>query len=212
MTTVAATKGANQISPANERVYRQSNLLGDWRGTWSKNHQAVGFKVVNIKGNTAQVEYTHNGHTERGAATVNGGTITYGNVTIATRNGNVGVIEFRFGGAKMSGVLAKVAAAPDQDKLVGTWIGTSATTGQTTSVQVLSISGRDAQVKYTVNGYTQQGVGTVYKNAVMVGKVQVSSDDGLHGTVIFPAGRQTLSMPVKKYTPPSSSSSVNKLA
>lgn len=212
MSAVAATKGANQISPANERVYRQSNLLGDWKGTWSKNHQTIELKVVNIKGNTAQVEYTHNGHTERGAATVNGNTITYGNITIGTRDGKMAAIEFTFGNAKMNGVLAKSAAAADQDKLVGTWIGTSSTTGQTASVRVLSISGRDAQVRYTVNGYTQQGVGTVYKNTVMVGKVQISSDDGLNGTVIFPVGRQTLSVSVKKYTPPSSSSSVNKLA
>jgi hypothetical protein len=74
MSAIAATRGANQISPANERVYHQSNLLGDWKGTWSKNHQTIELKVVNIKGNTAQVEYTHNGHTERGAATVNGST------------------------------------------------------------------------------------------------------------------------------------------
>jgi hypothetical protein len=212
MSAVAATRSANQISPADERVYRQSNLLGDWKGTWSKNHQTIGFKVVSIKGNAAQVEYTHNGHTERGIGVVNGGTITYGSIMVGTRDGQVAGIEFTFGNAKMSGVLAKSTAPVEQDKLVGAWIGTSPDTGQTTSVQILAIKGRDAQVRYTVNGYTQQGIGTVYKNTVMIGKVQVTSDDGVNGTVIFPVGRQTLSVDVEKFTPPSSSSSVNKLA
>src|ERR1700682_6189844 len=81
---IAAFQSANQISPASERAYHQSNLIGDWKGTWSKTHLAVEFKVLNIRGNKAQVEYTHNGRTERRFGTVNGSTIKYGNVTIAT--------------------------------------------------------------------------------------------------------------------------------
>jgi hypothetical protein len=84
MTTI---QSSSQISPANERVYHQSYLLGDWKGTWTNSSQPVEFKVVNIRGDKAQVEYTHNGHTERGLGDVNGGTITFGNVTIVTRNG-----------------------------------------------------------------------------------------------------------------------------
>ena len=89
MTTIqSSTK--SQISPATERTYHQSNLLGSWKGTWSKNHQDVEFKVVNIRGSQAQVEYTHNGHTERGLADVDGATITFGNVTIgSTQNQTV---------------------------------------------------------------------------------------------------------------------------
>jgi hypothetical protein len=212
MSTIAATQGANQILPGNERVYRQSNLLGDWKGSWTKSHQPVEFKVLSIKGNAAQVEYTHDGHTERGAATVQGSTITFGNVTIGTRNGKKAALEFSFGTAKMSAILDKAAAPADQNKLVGTWIGSSAATGQTATFQVLSVSGRNAQVRYSVNGHSAQGVGDVYRNTVTIGKVQVTSNDGLTGKVIFPVGQNTLSLSVAKYTPRGTASSVNKLA
>jgi hypothetical protein len=210
MSAIAATQGANQISPATERVYHQSNLLGDWKGTWTTSHQPVEFKVVNIKADAAQVEYTHNGHTERGTGTVNGSTITFGNVTIGTRDGKSAALEFSVGTAKMSAILDKAAAPVDQNKPVGNWIGSSATASAT--FQVLSISGRNAQVKYSVNGHSAQGVGDVYKNTVTFGKVQVTSNDGSTGTVVFPAGRNMLSVSVAKYVPKSPASSVNKLA
>ena len=101
MTTISPT--TSQISPATERVYHQSNLLGDWKGTWANSSSPVEFKVVNIRGDTAQIEYTHDGHTERGLADVNGATITFGNVTIGTRNGSVAAFEFSVSGAKKTG-------------------------------------------------------------------------------------------------------------
>ncbi len=215
MTTIGSTQAANQISPVNERLYHQSYLLGDWKGSWTKNHQPVEFKVVSIQGSSAQVEYTHNGHTERGTATVNGGTITYGNVTIGTRNGQKAALEFSFGTTKMTAILSKTAAPVDQNKLVGTWIGTSVKTLQTATFKVLSISGRNAQVQYTVNGHTVQGIGDLYKNVITLGKVQISSNDGVHGTVTFPVGHSTLTVDVTKFTPGTSGtsgSSVNKVA
>lgn len=212
MTSISATQGASQISPANERIYHQSNLVGDWKGLWSKTNQHIELNVLNIRGATAQVEYTHNGHTERGTASVDGATLTYGAVTIGTRDGSTAAVEFSFGTAKMTGVLAKAAVPADQSKLVGTWIGSSPLTGASATVQVLAINGRDAQVKANINGNSQQGIGTVYKNAVMFGKAQFSSDDGITGTVTYQAGRKTMSLAVKRYTPPSTSTSVNKLA
>jgi hypothetical protein len=128
MSTIGATLRGNQILPANDRVDKQSNLLGDWKGSWTNSHQPVELKVLSIKGNKAQVEYTHNGHTERGAGTVNGNTITYGNVTIGTRDGKKAALEFSFGTARMSANLDKTAAPADQNKLVGTCIGNSAAT------------------------------------------------------------------------------------
>src|SRR5262252_3048360 len=120
MTTI---QSSSQISPANERVYHQSYLLGDWKGTWTNSSQPVEFKVVNIRGDKAQVEYTHNGHTERGLGDVNGATITFGNVTIGTRNGTKAALEFSVAGAKKTATLNKQAATADQNKLVGTWNG-----------------------------------------------------------------------------------------
>ena len=93
-----------------------------------------------------------------------------------------------------------MAPATDQSPLIGSW-GGSNSDGQGASVQVLSISGRDAQVVYTVNGYTQQGVGTVYGNTVMFGNAQISSADGSNGTMVFPVGRQAVSVDVTKYPP-----------
>jgi hypothetical protein len=214
MTTIQST---SQISPATERVYHQSNLLGDWKGTSTRDHQPIEFKVINIRGSKAQVEYTHNGHTERGFGSVDGGTITFGNVTIGTRNGSKAAFEFSASGAKWSAILDKQAApAADTNKLVGSWAGYSSQNGHSASFTVVSISGKDAQVRYTLNGVTHQGTGTVYKNTVMFDGAQVTSDDGKSGHVVFQDRHQTLSVPVTKLktstSSSSSSSSVNKLA
>jgi hypothetical protein len=213
MTTISST--TSQISPANERVYHQSNLLGDWKGTSTSNHQPVEFKVINIRGSTAQVEYTHNGHTERGLGDVNGATITFGNVTIGTRNGSKAAFEFSASGAKWSAILDKQpASTADQNKLVGSWTGYSSENGHSASFTVLSVSGRDAQVRYSLNGVTHQGTGTVYKNTVMFNGAQISSDDGKSGQVVFRDRNQSLSVPVTKLKTSSSgsTSTVNKLA
>jgi hypothetical protein len=102
----------------------------------------------------------------------------------------------------------------DENKLVGSWIGSTATMSVT--FKVASISGRDAQVKYSINGQSGQGTGDLFKNVVTFGKLQVSSNDGVNGTVTYQAGHKTLTLAVKKFTPPTSSSSssgsVNKLA
>ena len=211
MSAIAATQSTSHISPANERMYHQSNLLGLWKGTWSKNHQPVEFNVISISGSTAQVEYTHNGHTERGTATVNGGTITYGNVTIGTRDGKNAALVFSYGSATQSAILQKSADTTAQNKLVGAWIGSTAT--QSVTFKVTSITGRDAQVLYTFNGQTKQGTGDVYQNTVMFGGAQVTSTDGVHGTVVFKSGHQTLSLAVTKFTPNTATSSllVNKI-
>lgn len=208
MTTI---QSSSQISPADERVYHQSNLLGDWKGTWTKNHQPVELKVINIRGNTAQVEYTHNGHTERGFGSVDGNTVTFNNVTILTRNGTKAAMVFAVGTTRMTALLDKQASTTDQNKLIGTWTGFSRDNGQVATFQVLSINGLDAQVKVTANGHVQQGTGTVYKNIVMFGKSQISTDDGQNGKVILQVGHKTFAVPVTKMKP-QSSSTVNKLA
>jgi hypothetical protein len=201
MTSIGATQTPpSQISPANERVYHQSNLLGDWKGTFSKNHQPIEVKVVSINGQSAQVEYTHNGHTDRGTGTVDGSTVSFGNITIGTRDGTT---------------LTKTATPADQNKLIGDWIGSSAT--QSATFKVASINGRDAQVQYTVGGQTGTGIGDLYQNTVTLGRVQVSSADGVQGTMTFPVGHSTLTLHVTKFTPSTTSSSgasssVNKLA
>jgi hypothetical protein len=210
MTTISPT--TSQISPATERVYHQSNLLGDWKGTWKNSNSPVEFKVVNIRGNKAQVEYTHDGHTERGLADVNGATITFGNVTIGTRNGSVAAFEFSVSGAKKTATLNKQAATADQNKLVGTWNGFSTSNGKSASFTVKSVDGRDAVVSWTVDGVAHAGTGTVYKNTVMFGKAQVTSDDGKTGTVVLQVGSHSYAIPVTKYVPPSTSKVVNKLA
>jgi hypothetical protein len=208
MSAISATsQGTSRISTINERVWHQSNLLGDWKGNIKQNNQAIEFKVVSINGSSAQVEYTHNGRTERGQATVDKDSITFGNVTIATRNGQQAAFEFSYqpkGQLAETGtqtaVLNKTAAsAADTNPLQGSWTG--ATAGHSASFQVLSINGRDAQVKYNFDGHSGQGVGDIVKNAVLLGKIQFSSADGLNGKVTFQSGKQTISLAVKKFTP-----------
>src|SRR5262249_40509725 len=166
MTTISST--TSQISPGTERVYHQSYLLGDWKGTSTRDHQPIEFKVINIRGSKAEIEYTHNGHTERGLADVNGATITFGDVTIATRNGSKAALEFSFGTAKWTAILDKQpASTADQNKLVGSWTGYSSESGHGVGFTVVSVDGRDAKVRFMLDGVTHQGTGTVYKNVVM---------------------------------------------
>src|SRR6185437_1519786 len=136
-----------------------------------------------IRGANAQIEYTHDGHTERGVASVDGATITFGNVTIGTKNGSVAALEFSSGTAKMTAVLNKQAANTDQSKLVGTWTGFSKTNGQSAFFQVISVDGRDAQVRFTANGAAiQSGDAIAQGNTVMFGsKATFTSSDGQNG-------------------------------
>jgi hypothetical protein len=210
MTTISAS--TSQISPANERMYHQSNLLGDWKGKSTQHDQPVEFKVINIRGNQAQVEYTHNGRTERGFGTVDGATITFGNVTIGTKNGSAAALEFSTGTAKWAAVLSKQSSTADQNQLIGTWSGLSRQNGQVASVQVTSIDGRNAQVKFTLDGVLHQGTGIVSKNSIMFAGATFSSSDGSNGNVVFSVGHNTYSVPITKAKPSSTSSSVNKLA
>ena len=215
MAAVTTIPSGSQIAPATERVYHQSNLIGDWKGTWKNNSRPVEFKVINIRGSTAQVEYTHDGRTERGTASVDGGTISFGNVTIGTKNGKVAALEFSSGTAKQTAVLGKQAAPTDQNKLVGSWSGFSRSNGQSAFFQVVSVDGRDAQVRFSANGGAiQSGDAIVSGNAVMFGATaQFTSNDGLNGNVVFKVGHNTYSVPVtKSKTAGTSSSSVNKLA
>jgi hypothetical protein len=217
MTAISTIPKGSQISPATERVYHQSNLIGDWKGTWKTNGRPVEVKVDNIRGSTAQIEYTHDGHTERGIGTVDGATISYGNISIGTKNGSVAALEFSSGTAKMDAVLNKQTSTADQSKLVGSWSGTGS--GQSAFFQVVSVDGKDAQVRFTANGATiQSGDGImVGQNTVTFGaKATFTTSDGQNGHVVFSVGHKTYSVPVTKNKTPtstsSSSNSVNKLA
>ena len=216
MAAITSIPKGSQIAPGTERVYHQSNLIGDWKGTWQNSSRPVEFKVVNIRGANAQIEYTHDGHTERGIGSVDGATISFGNVTIGTKNGSVAALEFSSGTAKKTAVLNKEAAPVDQNKLVGSWSGFSSANGQSAFFQVVSVDGRDAQVRFTANGGTiQSGDALVQQSTVMFGsKAQFTTSDGQNGNVVFKVGLKTYSVPVTKNKPAASSSSstVNKLA
>jgi hypothetical protein len=218
MTAITTIPKGSQIAPATERVYHQSNLIGDWKGTWKNNSRPVEVKVLNIRGGQAQVEYTHDGRTERGTGSVDGATISFGNITIGTKNGSVAALEFSSGTAKQTAVLNKDAAPADQSKLVGSWSGFSKDNGQSAFFQVVSVDGRDAQVRFSANGGTlQSGDGLVYQNTVMFGsKGQFTTNDGQTGTVVVQIGQKSYAVPVTKNKTPaastSSTSSVNKLA
>jgi hypothetical protein len=217
MAAITTIPKGSQIAPATERVYHQSNLIGDWKGSWQKNGRPVELKVLNIRGGQAQVEYTHDGHTERGTGSVDGATLSFGNITIGTKNGSVAALEFSSGTSKMTAVLNKQAAATDQSKLVGSWSGFSSKNGQSAFFQVVSVDGKDAQVRFTANGgLLKSGDGIVVgQSTVMFGSAaQFTTNDGQSGNVVFKVGHSTYSVPVTKNKTPaaSSSSTVNKLA
>ncbi len=195
----------SQISPANERAWHQSNLIGDWKGTTKQNNQAVEVKVLSINGSTAQVQYIHNGRTERGTGTVDKDSVTFGNVTIATRNGQQAAFEFSYqpqGQLAETGVQTAVltktdTSTTDVNPLQGSWTG--ATASHSASFQVVSINGRDAQVKYNISGVSGQGVGDIVGNSVLLGKIQFTNIDGKNGKVTFQSGHQTIQLNVQKF-------------
>lgn len=207
------TSSTNQISPANERMYRQSALVGDWKGNWVGNNQPVSFKVVNIRGARAQVEYTHNGRTERGFGEVKGTLITFGGVTVGTKDGKNMVLLFSVGGVgKQTANLEKQAPPASDSRLMGSWGGYSSDNGKSASFKVLAVNGKEAQVSVTTDGVTRQGTGYVYKNVIMFGQTQIATDDGQNGKVIYQVGTKSFMVPVTKYPPADSSSSVDKTA
>jgi hypothetical protein len=185
------SSSTSQISPANERVYHQSRLLGEWKGNWAGNNQPVSFKVVNIRGARAQVEYTHNGRTERGFGEVNGALITFGTITVGTKDGKNLVLLSSAGAGKQTANLEKQAPPASDSRLMGSWGGYSSE---------------------TTDGITRQGTGIVYNNVIMFGQSQISTKDGQNGTVIYQVGTKSFSVPVTKYPPADSSSSVDRTA
>jgi hypothetical protein len=207
MTAIASI---NQISPVKERIYHTSNLLGEWKGSWTANGSAVSFKVVNIRGDRATVEYTHNGHTERGIGSVNGATIDFGAVTLGTKNGKNAVLLFAAGGGKASATLEKQAPPGDESNLTGSWGGFSADDGKSASFRVLSVSGKQAQVSVTIGAVTRQGTGIVYNNVIMFGQSQISTNDGKTGKLIYQVGNKSFTAPVTKVKSTSTSSGVDK--
>lgn len=209
----SSVPAGSQIPPADERLYKQSNLIGDWKGSYTKLKGPVEFKVLSIKNGTAQVEYTHNGRTDRGTATVSKNELTFENVTIATRNGQKAVIQLDASVTKFNGVLDKdttTAKVPD-GPLVGTWTGTDNKTGDVASFTVKSVTGKEADVSYTVNGITKKGKATVYQNVVRLGNVQVTVNPDTTGKISFTKLAQTLSISAKKLST-STNSTTSKVA
>lgn len=202
------TSSTSQISPANERVYHQSALLGEWKGTWAGNNQPVSFKVVNIRGARAQVEYTHNGRTERGFGQISGALLTFGTVTVGTKDGKNLVLLSSAGGGKQTATLEKQAPPASDSRLTGY----SSDNGKSASFKVLSVNGNEAQVSVTTDGITRQGTGIVYKNVIMFGQSQIATNDGQNGKIIYQVGSKSFMVPVTKYPPADSSSSVDKTA
>ena len=165
---------------------------------------------MNIRGARAQVEYTHNGHTERGFGEVQGSLVTFGGVTVGTKDGKNMVLLFSVAGAgKQTANFAKQAPPGSDNNLMGSWGGYSPDNGKSASFRVLAINDKEATVSVTTDGVTRQGTGYLYKNVIMFGQSQISTNDGQNGTIIYQVGTKSFSVPVTKYPPADSSSTVD---
>ena len=85
----------------------------------------------------------------------------------------------------------------------------------TAAILILAFAGlasSEAQVSVTTDGITRQGTGIVYKNVIMFGQAQIATDDGQNGNVIYQVGTKSFVVPVTKYPPADSSSSVDRTA
>jgi hypothetical protein len=72
------------------------------------------------------------------------------------------------------------------------------------------MNGRDAEVSVTTDGITRKGTGIIYKNVIMFGQAQISTEDGKNGKVIYQVGNKSFIVPVTKYPPADSSSVLDK--
>jgi hypothetical protein len=123
------------------------------------------------------------------------------------------VLLFSAGGAgKQTATLAKQAPPASDSRLMGSWGGYSSDNGKSASFRVLAVNGNEAQVSVTTDGITRQGTGIVYKNVIMFGQSQIATDDGQNGKIIYQVGNKSFMVPVTKYPPADSSSSVDRTA
>ena len=109
-------------------------------------------------------------------------------------------------------MLEKQAPPANESNLTGSWAGYSADNGKSASFRVLAVKGNEAQVSVTTDGITRQGIGIVYKNVIMFGQSQISTNDGKSGTVIYQVGNKSFMVPVNKLPAVSTSSSVDRSA
>jgi len=208
----AITASGSQISKQNETLYHESNLIGTWKGTWTNSKQPITCKVLKITGDTAEIEYDHNGKVEKGQASVSKNIITYGDISIGTKNGTKGAIEFAVGTIKQTGTLTKAAAdsqtQTDPSKLVGSWSGLTAS-GNAASFTVKSVTGNTAVVTYAVNGITRSGTAhyDATNHVISYEGAQIRSADGSSGDVTFTSLGNTYSVPVKKASKTTSTTS-----
>ncbi|MDR3493316.1 MAG: hypothetical protein P4L82_01830 [Ancalomicrobiaceae bacterium] len=202
MSTVASavTTNGSYISGVNERLYKQSNLLGTWKGTMD-GKAIVTLKVTSIKGSTAQVEFDHGSTKEHGTATVSQNTLTYGNVTIGTKNGTNAVMIFAAGTLQQAYQLTKDTTDQQSNKLVGAWSGLNPLTGAAINFNVKSVDGKTAQVTAIAGGKTQTGTADVLNDIVRIGYTQISSSDGQTGRAMYKLGNQYLALSVTKQKP-----------
>ena len=202
MSTVAAayTTNGSYISGVDQRLYTQSNLLGSWKGTMGG--KPITLKVTSIKGSTAQVEFDHGATKEHGTATVSKNTLTYGSMTIGTKNGSSGVMIFTAGTTQQAYQLTKDTTADQaSSKLVGTWTGSNPATGAAMTFNVQSVNGKTAQVVATAGGSKQTGTADVTNDIVRIGYTQISSSDGQTGRAMYKQGNQYLALTVSKLKP-----------
>ncbi|MDR3374826.1 MAG: hypothetical protein P4L98_13950 [Ancalomicrobiaceae bacterium] len=203
MSTVAAayTTNGSYISSVDQRLYKQSNLLGSWKGTMGG--KPITLKVTSIKGSTAQVEFDHGATKEHGTATVSQNTLTYGSMTIGTKNGTNGVMIFTAGTTQQAYQLTKDTTADQpSSKLVGTWSGSDPTTGAAMTFNVKSVDGKTAQVVATAGGNKKQtGTADVMNDIVRIGYTQISSSDGKTAHAMYKQGNQYLALTLTKQKP-----------
>ena len=133
-------------------------------------------------------------------------------MTIGTKNGKNAALVFSAGGGQASASLEKQAPPASDSRLMGSWGGYSADSGKSASFRILSVNGNEAQVSVTTDGITRQGTGIVYKNVIMFGQSQIATDDGQNGKIIYQVGTKSFTVPVTKYPPADSSSSVDRTA
>jgi hypothetical protein len=92
---------------ANERVWPSKRFLGEWKGSWN-GKDTFTLKVSEIKAGTAKVEYTVNGRTERGTATIDRYMLNFNGTTFATKDGRNGISQLTVGSYTKNGQMAKV--------------------------------------------------------------------------------------------------------
>ena len=216
MAAITSIPKGSQISPATERVYHQSNLIGDWKGTWQKNRSPSSSRSSTSgapapRSNIPMTDIPSGGSAASTAPPSSSATSRSAPRTVGRRAGIFLGHREEDRGPQQGGR----AGRPEQAGRKLERLFERQRPERVLPGRVRRRPGCAGQVHRQWRQPSSPATAIVYQNTVMFGsKAQFTTNDGQTGNVVFKIGNKSYSVPVTKNKPAASSlrHTVNKLA